>query len=194
MGRWGALLISVGLLVSVGGALLAWLLLCAEILSATSRAGAMPRVFGDEPRPGVPRTAILITTAVLQVALVWAHYRGSSYYDVILMAGSTMLVPYLLAAAYALRLAFGGRGNRALAVSATLIATVYAVWLIYAGGLDYLLMTALFYVVGLAIHAWSRREQRRRVFAGPVEWGLLALLVVAAAIALQGMTSGWLAV
>lgn len=194
VGRWGALLISVGLLVSVGGALLAWLLLCAEILSATARAGAMPRVFGDEPRPGVPRTAILITTAVLQVALVWAHFRGSSYYDVILMAGSTMLVPYLLAAAYALRLAFRGRGNRPLAVSATLIATVYAVWLIYAGGLAYLLMTALFYVVGLAVHAWSRREQGRAVFAGPVEWGLLALLVVAAGVALQGMTTGWLSV
>ena len=32
VGRWGAVLISVGLVVSLAGALLSWTLLCAEIL------------------------------------------------------------------------------------------------------------------------------------------------------------------
>lgn len=192
VGRWGAILISVGLLVSVGGAMLAWMMLCAEILSSTAKAGAMPRVLGEEPRPGVPRTAVLVTAVVLQVALVWAHFRGAAYYDVILMAGSMMLIPYLLAAGYAVRLALSGRGTGWLAVLTTGIATAYAVWLLYAGGLGYLLMTAMFYVLGLAVHAWRRREEGRPVLAGTRERVLAGVVVVAAVAAVHGFATGWL--
>lgn len=197
VGRWGAILVSVGLLVSVGGAMLAWMLLCAEILSSTARAGAMPHILGQEPRPGVPRTAVLVTAGVLQVALVWAHFRGAAYYDVILMAGSMMLIPYLLAAGYATRLALagaGGRRSRVAAVLTTVVATVYAVWLLYAGGLGYLLMTAMFYVVGLAVHAWSRREQGAPVLSGARELVLAGAVAAAALVALHGFVTGWLAV
>lgn len=199
VGPWGAVLISVGLLISLSGALLAWMMYCAEILSSTAREGAMPRVFGEEPRPGVPRTAILITTGVLQLMLIWAHFQGAAYYDVILMAGSMMLIPYLLSAGYALRLALrgeGGRGGGAVGriVLMTGVALVYAVWLIYAGGLDYLLMTAVFYVIGLAVHVWSRREQGQPVVRGTAEWVLLAVVVIAGIWAAYGFASGSLAV
>lgn len=194
VGPWGAILIAVGLLVSVGGALLAWQLLCAEILAAGSRAGTMPEAFGREPRPGVPRLAILLTGVVIQAALIWAHFQGSSYYDVILMAGSMMLVPYLLSSIYALRLALAAGGGRVRALLFTLISTVYAVWLLYAGGLGYLLMTAMFYVLGFVVHAWARREQGKPVLRGPVEWGLALVLLAAAAYALYALVTGTLSV
>lgn len=194
VGPWGAGLVSVGLLVSVGGAMLAWMLLCAEILASTARAGAMPRAFGREPRPGVPRTAVLLTGFVVQAGLVWAHFQGAAYYDVILMAGSMMLVPYLLAAGYAVRLALGGRGGGWLAVLTTALASGYAVWLLYAGGLGYLLMTAVFYLAGLGVHVWSRREQGRPGLDGVREQGLALVVVVGAVVAGHGFVTGWLVV
>lgn len=193
VGRWGAVLISVGLLVSVGGAFLAWQLLCAEILASTARAGGLPRRLGEEPRPGVPRRAILLTTAVLQVALVWAHFRGAAYYDVILMSGSMMLVPYLVSSLYALRLAARGGGGGGTAVVFTGVSTVYALWLLYAGGLSYLLMSSVFYAVGLVAHAWTRREQGRPVLRG-WEVALAAGIVVAAGWAAVGLLTGGLQV
>lgn len=74
------------------------------------------------------------------------------------------------------------------------VALVYAVWLIYAGGLDYLLMTAVFYVIGLAVHVWSRREQGQPVVRGTAEWVLLAVVVVAGIWAAYGFATGSLAV
>ena len=194
VGPWGAVLIAVGLLISGGGALLAWQLLCAEILAAGSRAGTMPRAFGREPRPGVPRVSILLTAVVIQVALVWAHFQGSGYYDVILMAGSMMLVPYLASSVYAVRLALRGEGPSAQAIVFTIISTLYAVWLLYAGGVGYLLMTAMFYVIGLVVHAWARREQGQPVLRGPVEWGIVVVLVAAAVYAVIGLVTGTLTV
>lgn len=212
VGPWGAVLVSVGLLVSLTGALLAWMMYCAEILSSTAKERALPAILAHETERGVPRPAILLTTAVLQVALVWTHFAGAGYYDLILMAGSMMLVPYLLSAGYALQLALAGRREHAggdaphagsspgrdssapRLVLMTGFALVYAVWLIYAGGLTYLLMAAVFYAIGLAVHAWARREKGERVLHGAGEWVLAAVVLAAAAASIHGFATGWLTV
>lgn len=195
VGTWGAVLISIGLLVSVAGALLAWMLLCAEILSVTARDGSMPRILAKENRHGTPTWSVLLNTVVLQVGLVWAYFAGSSYYDLILMAGSMILLPYLLSAGYGVMLAVRNRrlgqatrGGLLLSV----VATVYALWLIYAGGLDYLLMTALFYAPGLAVYAWARREQGKPVLTG-WEWLVWVVMAVGFVAAVLGFREGWLA-
>src|SRR3546814_12314541 len=48
VGPWGAVFISVGLLISVLGAYLAWSLICAEVLFAASKNEDMPRAFARE--------------------------------------------------------------------------------------------------------------------------------------------------
>src|SRR4029434_9487031 len=61
VGHWGAIFISVGLLVSVRGAYLAWSLICAEVLSAAGRTKDMPAVFGTENKNKVPAAALWLT-------------------------------------------------------------------------------------------------------------------------------------
>ena len=39
------------------------------------------------------------------------------------------------------------------------IGTIYAIWLIYAAGLGYLLMAVVFIAVGIPIYLWARHEQ-----------------------------------
>src|SRR5690606_40184825 len=48
VGPWGAQLISLGLIVSLAGALLSWTLLCAEILFASARNHTMPEFLRKE--------------------------------------------------------------------------------------------------------------------------------------------------
>ena len=57
VGHWGAIFISVGLLVSVLGAYLAWSLICAEVLFAAAKAKDMPKVFATENQNKVPAAA-----------------------------------------------------------------------------------------------------------------------------------------
>ena len=47
------------------------------------------------------------------------------------------------------------------------VGLVYAVWLVYAGGWEYLLIAALFYLVGTVFFVWARRESRLPVFTEP---------------------------
>ena len=57
VGTWGAALINLGLMISVGGAFLSWTLLCAEIPFTCGRDGTFPRWFGVENDNGSPANA-----------------------------------------------------------------------------------------------------------------------------------------
>ena len=144
----------------------------------TARDGSMPKVLATENRHGTPTWSVLLTSIVLQLALVYAAFAGSSYYDIILMAGSMILLPYLLSAGYGVVLAVRNRSLGKAGIGSivlTLVATVYGLWLIYAGGLGYLLMTALFYAPGVLVYLWAQRERGEHAMK-PWEWLVWAVM------------------
>ena len=109
-----------------------------------------------------------------------------------------ILLPYTWAAGYAMKIALRGDGygvadgrlrQRDAAVSA--LALLYAVWLVYAGGVKYLLLGALLYAPGAVLYAWARREHGKRVFSRREWWGFAGLLL-AASVAALGLQQRWL--
>jgi arginine:ornithine antiporter/lysine permease len=74
-----------------------------------------------------------------------------------------------------------------------LIALGYAVWLVYAGGWQYLLVAAMFYLAGTALYLWARRESRLPAFTKP-EWVVVAVVVLTSAVAAALMATGNLSV
>lgn len=198
VGRWGALLISLGLAVSLLGALLSWALLCAEILYATARDDTMPRFLKKENANGVPVNALWMTNVMIQLFLLITLVSAGTYTSLIYLASSMILVPYLWSAAYAVLLAgrgetYEGRGalrQRDLLIAA--VALLYSVWLLYAGGLKYLLLSALLYAPGVILFAKAKREQGQPLFTG-WEKLIFAAVLVGAGLAAYGLYSGVLA-
>ncbi len=183
VGPWGALLISIGLAVSLLGALLSWALLCAEILYATARDKTMPRFLAFENANHVPSNALWLTNGMIQVFLLITLVSAGTYTSLIYLASSMILVPYLWSAAYAVLLALRGEtyegfaGARRKDLCVGLVALLYAVWLLYAGGLKYLLLSALLYAPGVILFARAKREQGKPLFTG---WEKLIFAAVVA--------------
>jgi len=69
------------------------------------------------------------------------------------------------------------------------IALVYAAGMIYAGGMKYLLLSAMIYAPGSALYFRARREQNERVFT-PMERLAFGIVVVAALAGVYGLVSG----
>jgi len=97
------------------------------------------------------------------------------------------LVPYFLSSAFGVKLAWQGEAYASAAGArwrdfiVALLASAYALWLVYAGGLDNLLLSVLLYVPGVVLYALTRRQRGERVFTR-WEWVLFgAILVVAIA-------------
>ena len=195
VGPWGALLISIGLAVSLIGALLSWALLCAEILYATARDKTMPRFLAKENANQVPANALWLTNCMIQVFLLITLVSAGTYTSLIYLASSMILVPYLWSAAYAVSLAVRGEtyegcaGARRKDLLVGLVALLYAVWLLYAGGLKYLLLSALLYAPGVILFARAKREQGKQLFTG-WEKLIFAAVVAGAALAAFSLYSG----
>ncbi|WP_095963642.1 arginine-ornithine antiporter, partial [Pseudomonas ogarae] len=192
VGHWGAVLISVGLIISLLGALLSWVLLCAEIMFAAAKDHTMPEFLRRENANHVPANALWLTNAMVQVFLVITLFSASTYLSLIYLATSMILVPYLWSAAYAVLLAvrgetyegFAAERRKDLAIGA--IALIYAVWLLYAGGIKYLLLSALLYAPGVILFAQAKREQGQPLFTH-VEKGIFACVMSGAGVAAYGL-------
>lgn len=198
VGSWGAAFISIGLVVSLLGALIAWVLLCVEILRLPALENVMPKALAKENSHGAPATALWLTNLCVQALLLWTLANSSTYTNLIYLATSLILLPYLWSAAYQVLVAVrgetyeAGRGRtRDILIGA--IALVYAVWLLYAGGWQYLLMAAVFYLVGTALYIWARRESKLPVFT-KAEMVVVGVLAVTSAVAIALVATGNLAV
>ena len=66
-------------------------------------------------------------------------------------------------------------------------------WLVYAGGWEYLLIAAVFYLAGTALYLWARRESGLPVFTKP-EWVVVAVVALTSVVALGLMVTGNLSV
>ncbi len=198
VGSWGAGLISIGLVVSLLGALLAWVMLCVEILRLPALEHVMPRALARENSHGAPSTALWLTNGCVQLLLLWTLVNESTYTNLVYLATSLILLPYLWSAGYQLLLAARGEtyehgGGRARDLAIGSLAFVYACWLVYAGGLEYLLVAALFYLVGTAFYVWARRESRLPVFSAP-ERVVAGVVALASAVAVTMLATGGLSV
>jgi arginine:ornithine antiporter/lysine permease len=199
VGHWGAVLIGVGLVVSLAGALLSWTLLCAEILFAGARDHTMPNFLKKENANKVPVNALWLTNGLIQLFLIITLFSSSTYLSLLYLATSMILVPYFWSAAYALLLGVRGESyeqdaserNKDLVIAA--IATLYAIWLIYAGGIQYLLLSALLYAPGAIFFAKAKREQGLAVFTS-IEKMIFAGVVIGALIAAYGLYTGFLSI
>ncbi|MDB6142275.1 MAG: arcD [Pseudomonas sp.] len=197
VGPWGAVLISVGLIISLLGALLSWVLLCAEIMFAAAKDHTMPAFLKRENANQVPANALWLTNGMVQLFLIITLFSASTYLSLIYLATSMILVPYLWSAAYALLLTVRGetyeqaRAERKKDLIIAGIALIYALWLIYAGGVKYLLLSALLYAPGVILFAKAKHEAGQPVFTN-LEKVIFTGVVIGALIAAYGLYDGFL--
>jgi arginine:ornithine antiporter / lysine permease len=195
VGPWGKIFISIGLLISILGNYLSWSLLAAEVLYSAAGQRTMPSFLARENASKVPVGALWLTNIVIQVFLIVTWFAEYAFTMALKMTSSMTLIPYLLVAAYGLKLAWTGEtyaaGGRGRNVDWTrgAIATIYAAGMLYAGGATFILLSALLYAPGTILFIIAKREQSKTVFT-PVEWLIFGVIVVAAIVGLYSLATG----
>ncbi|GLK73579.1 basic amino acid/polyamine antiporter [Ancylobacter dichloromethanicus] len=196
VGHWGAVFISIGVLVSVLGAYLAWSLICAEVLFAAARSQDMPKLFAAQNGNRVPANALWLTNIVVSLFVVSTYWSRDAFNFMLDMTSVTSLLPYLLVAGYGVLLARSGVGYEATPRErgrdqiVAWIAVVYTLFMFVAAGLKYVLLVAVLFVPGtILLYFWARREQKARVFTR-AELLIFGITVVAAAVGTYGLLTG----
>ncbi|MFG2497780.1 basic amino acid/polyamine antiporter [Streptomyces sp. NPDC048441] len=199
VGTWGKVFVSVGLIVSVLGAYLAWTLMAAEVLFVAAKDDDMPRFLGRATSADVPVPALLMTTALSQVVLVVTMFSDDAFNFALDLTSALSLIPFLLAAGFAVKIALGygrqdvpvaGRSTRKELVIAV-IATLYMAFLLYAAGLKFVLVSFILYAPATLLFIKARREQNRRLFS-PREAVICAVSIAGAVVGVIALAVGWI--
>ena len=196
VGPWGAVFVSVGLLVSVLGAYLAWALICAEVMFAAGKSRDMPKAFAKTNANGVPHVAMWVTSIIIQVIVISTYWSRDAFSLMLNLTSATTLIPYFLVAAYGLMIAKRGEtydvrpGERQRDLVLAGIAVLYTLFMIYAGGLKYILLAAILFAPGTVLYYMARREQGKPVFDKTSDWILFGIIVAAAVYGVYGLATG----
>ncbi|SCF92048.1 basic amino acid/polyamine antiporter [Streptomyces sp. Ncost-T10-10d] len=197
VGTWGKAFVSVGLIVSVLGAYLAWTLMAAEVLFVAAEDNDMPRFLSRSNTADVPVPALLMTTLLSQIVLVVTMFSDDAFNFALDLTSALSLIPFFLAAAFAVKIAFrpgregtvGDSTRRELVTAA--IATLYTAFLLYAAGLKFVLISFILYAPATLLFIKARREQNRRLFS-PAEAVICAVSVVGAIVGVTALATGWI--
>ena len=199
VGTWGGVFVSAGLIVSVLGAYLAWTLMAAEVLFVAAKDRDMPRFLTRENAAEAPVAALVMTTILIQLMLVVTLVSDDAFNFVLNMTSALTLIPFVLCAGYALKLAVtretydarpAGRSRDLLVAG---VATLYTVFLLYAAGPKYMLVSFVIYAPGTILFVMTRREQGRKLFSSG-ELALLGVAVVGAVAGVVALATGWITI
>lgn len=199
VGPWGAVFVSVGLLISVLGAYLAWSLICAEVLFAAAKNEDMPKVFATENKNKVPAAALWLTNIFVQLFVISTYWSQDAFTLMLSLTSVMSLIPYLFVAAYGVLISRRGESyqlrpeERKRDLIIATIAVLYTLFMIYASGMKFLLLSAILYAPGTLLYIWARRERGKKVFSY-LELVIFMISILGALIGIHGLATGYLTI
>lgn len=190
VGDWGAILLNLGVIISVLGAWIAWTIMTSEVPSTAAVHGVFPKVFGKFNKKGSPVFALTATSIIMQITLMFSAFEENAFLAIISISGSMILIPYVLSALFLAKLAYTNKkqntGHVKLKTQALFIgvtASVYGFWLLYAAGIKYILLSTILYSIGIFVYhiAWKEKNSGEPLFK-PFE-KIIAIIIVLLALA-----------
>ena len=199
VGPWGTWFVSIGLIVSVLGAYLAWSLLAAEVLFSSAKSELVPKALAQENTNQVPVTALWLTNILVQIFLILTLFAQEAFNLALDMTAAKTLIPYVLVAGFALKLAltretYGpGDKDRNKDLIWAGLATLYTIFMLVAGGLKFVLLSFIIFAPGTLLFIFARREQGRTIFTS-AELALFVVILLGAAYGVYALATGTISI
>jgi arginine:agmatine antiporter len=168
-GDWGAVAISIAVMLSAIGALNGWTLLMGQVPMAAARDDLFPPAFARLSRHGVPAIGIILS-AIFATLLVLSQVAGppgfKSFYELIVgLSTMAAVIPYAFCALatglVAAQVAGGGLVPRLGPIE--LIAFIFSVFTLYGCGAQAVLYGTIMLVLGIPVYVWQRRRASQAV-------------------------------
>ncbi len=170
-GGWAGYLIAFAAMLSSLGALNGWTLLMSQVPMAAARDGALPAIFGDLNRHGVPAKGIYISVGLSSTLLILQSTGVSgliAIYDfVVTLSTVAEMVPYVFCSLVegVLLVTLGRRegfGSPRTYVPLAVVAFIFSMWTIFGSGPTAGMWGLLLLLAGLPLYVLLQRNKARQ--------------------------------
>lgn len=178
IGKPGAIIINAGVIISIFGAWIAITLLAEEVAFRASKRSLFPKIFLKENKNSVPINSLLITNIISQIMLLSFLVTTNAYSVLSQLSSATILLPYACVALFQLKI---NKENKEPYSSRNMItgiiASIYIFWVIYASGIEYLILTILALCPATILYIYVKRKNQAVIFE-KYEWPIFAIVVL----------------
>lgn len=198
VGPWGAGLVNVAVIISLGGAMFTYSILSIDSAYEPATQKCFPEIFTKLNKNNSPINSVIITTLIVQIFLIIVYFNESSYQVCYTLSTSAIMFPYIFSALYCLKITIKGEGlenskgsEKAKAWIFAIIGSIYGAWLLYASGFTYILISALLYGPGTFLYIYTRKEQNERFLPRSIDkiaFGIMAIAFVLSVLMLANGT------
>lgn len=116
VGPWGAVLVNIGVILSLAGALLGWTILAADCPYSAAKQGVFMKAFTRSNKNGSPTFSLYLTNGLVQLFLIVSLFSDSTYQVFYYMSATMIMLPYFFSALYYLKVLIETR-RRAAAIA-----------------------------------------------------------------------------
>lgn len=199
VGPWGATLVNIGVIISLGGALFSYTILCVDSAFGPAEHEAFPAILARKNKNGAPTWSVIISDLIIQLFIIIMYLNNATFQALYALSTSAIMVPYVLSAFYYFKVVMNGEdkefegGKRFVPWLIAIGDSVYGFWLLYASGTTYILIASLLYAPGTIMYIYNRHKRGKKIFDGIGSVIVCVVLVVAAIISIVLTANGTLA-
>lgn len=183
VGPWGAVLVSVAIILSLVVAMFSYTILVTDSEFLPAQQGCFPKFLAKENSHGGPGNAALVAGLIFQFFIVLVYINSSSFQILYTLSTSLIMIPYISSAFFMLVQTAKGvttkdssaGGKFGLWVVA-LLGSVYGIWMLYASGWQYILIMALAYAPGAILYIINQKQKKEKLF--PKAYDLVIFILV----------------
>ncbi|CAL1329502.1 basic amino acid/polyamine antiporter [Candidatus Providencia siddallii] len=156
IGPTGTFVIALGLIISICGAYLSWIIMSSEVPYIASKHKLFPKIFNKLNLNNTPFASLLLTNITIQISIILIWLSGSNYNTLLTISSEMILIPYFLVGAFLIQTAIKNHNKKMLLIG--FFSSIYGLWLIYASGVINLLFSVILYAPGIIIFLYTRSQ------------------------------------
>lgn len=200
VGPWGAGLVSLGVALSLLGAMLGYTMISSECPFEAAEQGMFPKSFAKTSKSGGPVVTATITCLIVQAFLVIILFSEQTYQFFYSVSVSMILIPYFFSTLFLFVCAikkdgFAGESKRTVWTYRIIggVGFFYSIFLVYAGGLQGLMITTILFAPGMILYVYSQKQRGKEILPGKVDKvvaaGIVAFFVISIVLIATGQIS-----
>jgi len=186
VGHWGAVFMQLSVLVSILSCWLAWTILVAELPFVAAQDGVFPKFLAKENDNHAPAPSLWVSTIVMQITLFVVLFAHNAWIFLLDITGVMILPAYLASTAFLWRYGTqhtgsGSEGRNAM-IWTGVLGSIYAIWMLYAAGPEFILLSTIMFALGLPVYWYAEHQTpgtRKHAFTGREGFASIVLVLVA---------------
>lgn len=191
VGPWGAVMINLGLIISIFGCWLSWTMLPAETTLLMAKQNLLPKKFGEVNSANSPTYSLIFMTILTQLFIFTLLFTEKAYNFAYSLCTAAIFVTWIMVTMYQVKFSYQRRETMQLIIG--VLGFIFFAWAIYASGWQYFLLCFTVYILGMYFYAKARKEIGCEQVFSKKDLIVAGFIVVGAAFSIYLLVTGQIA-